>query len=158
MTPSQQNKSHFWSAGSVSCQLPCGLYSPTPSVRNGVNNYSVQSTIMDTAGPAPYFLLIDKSWTYERKLKVQHSEIKNAPKLLWCRAQKHSVTCSIYISSGILDSETQLPLLFLLLANAVTSAQLTLTLELLHPVPYCPLLIMSLVSVPHIIWFYVIEL
>lgn len=64
----------------------------------------------------------------QAELKMRHSHIKKATKLLWCHAQRRGVTCSIYSHSGILDSETQLPRLLLLLANAVTSAQLTVTL------------------------------
>lgn len=134
--PISKNQTHFWSPGSVSCRLPRGLYSTSPSVWNGVNNLFGSVYHMDTAGALEsevpfnipsYFLPINQSET-KAWAQVPAFLNKNATKLLWCHAQRHSVTCSIYISSGILDSDTQLPLLLLLLANAETSARLTLTL------------------------------
>lgn len=61
-------------------------------------------------------------WSWSKGAPCQNH---NAAEILWCQAQRRSVTCSIYISSGILDSQTQLPLLLLLLANAATSAKPT---------------------------------
>lgn len=50
MTPHQENESHFWSTGSLSCRLPRGLYSTALSVWNGVNNQELFGPVyhMDT--------------------------------------------------------------------------------------------------------------
>jgi len=87
---------------------------------------------------------IVESYTYEPELKVRHSGRKKPQR---CRGAVPSGTVSpaLFISREEFWIQTQLPLLLLLLANAVTCTQLTPT-----PSPYCPGLIMSSLSIPHV--------
>lgn len=106
--------------------------------------------IPTTPAPDPPRLVLGES---QRPANVDRTSPpfwnEKAAKLPRSHTRQSGVTCSIYIHRGILDSETQLPLLLLLLANAVTRTRLTPTLELLYPLHYCSELIMSSVSIAH---------
>lgn len=105
-------------------------YSAVPSVWNGANN-SFSPVYMRgycwrcgaqcaLQHPTLFPLSINKTSTYEPELKVQHSEIKK-PQGCWGAMPRGTASLALFLSPQEFWIQIQLPLLLLLLANAVTS-------------------------------------